>query len=458
MRSTETFDAMEKSISRRDFLKKSVAAGAAAAAVGACAKRPETPVEAGEMTYRKCGEDNVSLLGYGCMRWPFTKDSEGNEVVDQEKVNELVDHAIENGVNYFDTAPVYCRGFSETATGIALRRHPRDSYFIATKMSAYGRDLGDRQYEASIEMYHNSFKALGVDTIDYYLLHSVGGGGMERLHKRLLDIGLLDFFLAEREAGRIRHLGFSFHGDQAVFDYLLSIHDQVHWDFVQIQMNYADWRHASGRNVDAEYLYGELQKRGIPAVIMEPLLGGRLANLPDPLLSRLKTLRPDDSAASWSFRFLGSYPGVMCCLSGMVYMEHLRDNLKTFSPLVPINDNERAMLEEIATILLEYPQVNCTNCQYCMPCPYGVDIPGIFAHYNKCITEGAVATDSQSPSYRKARRAFLIGYDRSVPRLRQAAHCIGCKQCLPHCPQSIQIPKELRRIDRYVEKLKRGTL
>ena len=139
-------------------------------------------------------------------------------------------------------------------------------------------------------------------------------------------------------------------------------------------------------------------------------------------------------------------------------MEHLRDNLKTFSPLVPINDNERAMLEEIATILLEYPQVNCTNCQYCMPCPYGVDIPGIFAHYNKCITEGTVATDSQSPSYRKARRAFLIGYDRSVPRLRQAAHCIGCKQCLPHCPQSIQIPKELRRIDRYVEKLKRGTL
>ena len=449
---------MEKTISRRDFLKRGAAAGAAAVALGACASSPEAPAADGEMTFRKCGDDDVSLLGYGCMRWPFTKDAEGNEIVDQEKVNELVDYAISHGVNYFDTAPVYCRGFSETATGIALRRHPRDSYFVATKMSTFGRDLGERQYEASVEMYRNSFKNLGVDTIDYYLLHSVGGGGMERLHKRLLDIGLLDFFLAEREAGRIRHLGFSFHGDQAVFDYLLSIHDRVHWDFVQIQMNYADYRHASGRNVNAEYLYGELEKRGIPAVIMEPLLGGRLANLPDPLLRRLKTLRPDDSAASWSFRFLGSYPGVMCCLSGMVYLEHLQDNLKTFSPMVPVGEEEMAMLEEIATILLEYPQVNCTNCQYCMPCPYGVDIPGVFAHYNKCITEGYVATDSQSPTYRKARRAFLVGYDRSIPRLRQAAHCIGCKQCLPHCPQSIQIPKELRRIDRYVEKLKQSTL
>ncbi len=453
---------MEKNITRRDFLKKSAVAGAAISTISACneaaTKAPANP-GTGEMTYRHLGKDKVSLLGYGCMRWPFTKNEKGEDVVDQEQVNALVDYAIAHGVNYFDTAPVYCRGLSEESTGIALRRHPRDSYFIATKMSTFGRELGDKQYEKSLEMYENSFKKLGVDTIDYYLIHAVGGGGLEKLHRNFLDIGLLEYFMGEREKGRIRNLGFSFHGDQAVFDYLLSIHDKVHWDFVQIQMNYADWSHAKeGRNVNAKYLYEELAKRDIPAVIMEPLLGGRLANLPAPLTERLKAARPDESIASWAFRFTATFPDVMCLLSGMTYQEHLEDNLKTFCPLDPVTEKEKAMLEEVADILFDYPMVDCTACQYCMPCPYGIDIPGIFSHYNKCITEGTIATDSQSEGYKKARRAFLIGYDRSVPKLRQAAHCINCGQCMPHCPQGIRIPEELRRIDAYVEKLKQDKL
>lgn len=238
------------------------------------------------------------------------------------------------------------------------------------------------------------------------------------------------------------------------------MHDsgEARWDFVQIQMNYVDWKHASDRNVNAEYLYGELEKRGIPAVIMEPLLGGRLSRLNDHLVERLKERRPTESTASWAFRYVGSWPGVLTVLSGMTYMEHLQDNIRTYSPLEPCTGEELALLEDTAQLMLKYPTVPCTECQYCMPCPYGLDIPAIFAHYNRCVNEGNVPKDRQDPGYREARRAFLIGYDRSVPKLRQASHCIGCNQCVSHCPQSIKIPQQLRRIDRFVEQLKQGTL
>ena len=251
-------------------------------------------------------------------------------------------------------------------------------------------------------------------------------------------------------------MGWSFHGSVEVFDYLLSL--DVKWDFVQIQMNYVDWRHASGRNVNAEYLYGELAKRGIPAVIMEPLLGGRLSKLNDHLVARLKQRRPENSVASWAFRFAGTYPNVLCVLSGMTYMEHLQDNLRTYSPLEPLNEEEKEFLEETAQLMLKFPTIPCNDCKYCMPCPYGLDIPAILVHYNKCVNEGNVPKSSQDENYRRARRAFLIGYDRSVPKLRQASHCTGCNQCNPHCPQSIDIPKELQRIDAYVEQLKQETL
>ena len=228
---------------------------------------------------------------------------------------------------------------------------------------------------------------------------------------------------------------------------------------MQIQLNYVDWKHAkevNERNTDAEYLYGELAKRNIPVVIMEPLLGGRLASLNDFLMARLKQRRPDDSIASWAFRYAGTPPNVLTVLSGMTYMEHLQDNLRSYSPLDPCTDAELELLEDTAQAMLRYPSVPCTACQYCMPCPYGLDIPGIFAHYNKCINEGNVPVSSQDEDYRRARRAFLIGYDRSVPRLRQADHCIGCNQCVHHCPQGIDIPAQMRRIDDFVERLKQG--
>lgn len=193
-------------------------------------------------------------------------------------------------------------------------------------------------------------------------------------------------------------------------------------------------------------------------VIMEPLLGGRLSKLNDHLVARLKQRRPENSVASWAFRFAGTYPNVLCVLSGMTYMEHLQDNLRTYSPLEPLNEEEKEFLEETAQLMLKFPTIPCNDCKYCMPCPYGLDIPAILVHYNKCVNEGNVPKSSQDENYRRARRAFLIGYDRSVPKLRQASHCTGCNQCNPHCPQSIDIPKELHRIDAYVEQLKQETL
>jgi predicted aldo/keto reductase-like oxidoreductase len=404
-----------------------------------------------KMTYRRqngTGE-NISLLGFGMMRLPR----------EQEEVNRLVDYAIAHGVNYFDSSPVYCKGFSEKATGIALAKYPRKSYYIATKMSNFNQALWKR--EESQKMFYESLKNFNTDYIDYYLLHSIGGGGLDNFRKRFIDNGILDWLMELRAKGTIRNLGFSFHGEVEVFDWCLANDDKYHWDFVQIQMNYVDWHNAkeqNPRNVNSEYLYTELVKRGIPAVIMEPLLGGRLSKLPMHVINHLKQRRPQDSAASWAFRFCGTYPGVMTALSGMTYMEHLQDNLRTYSPLEPLSQEDLDYLENTAKLILRYPTIPCNDCQYCMPCPYGINIPAILLHYNKLVNEGAVPQDLEDPNYRQLRKQYLISYDRTIPAIRQADHCIGCGKCQSHCPQNIRIPQQLERIAKRVEELRKNIL
>lgn len=404
--------------------------------------------------------DKVSLLGYGMMRLPQTGEA-ADAPIDQEMVNRQIDYALEHGVNYFDTSPAYCEGLSEKATGDALKRYDRSSYFIATKLSNFAPETWSR--EASIEMFENSLKELQTDYVDYLLLHAIGtGSGMKEFYSRFIDNGILDYLVEQKAAGRIRNLGFSYHGDVAVFDRALAWHDEgkYHWDFVQIELNYLDWEHAkqiNPENTDAKYLYVELHKRHIPVVVMEPLLGGRLAKVPDFISTKLRQREPGRSIASWAFRFAGTPEDVLCVLSGMTYMEHLIDNTRTFSPLVPISEEENRFLMDVASDIVELKNIPCTGCRYCMPCPYGLNIPAIFAHYNKCINEGNFPNHGpEDPDYKRARRAFLIGYDRSVPKLRQASHCIACGQCVSHCPQRIAIPAQMRKIDKFVEKLKLG--
>jgi hypothetical protein len=444
-------DENRQNMSRREFLRRlGLGAGSAVALMALeplnvlAENRREADEKGGEnrMTYRvQHGSGKpVSLLGFGMMRLPNN----------QDEVNRLVDYAIEHGVNYFDTAPVYMRGESEVLTGNALVRYPREKYFVATKMSNM---WGDTSLEKAKEMYETSMRKLRVDYIDYYLLHGIGGGGMESFNQRFIDNGLLDFLLAERKAGRIRHLGWSYHGDVSVFDWLLDHQEEYHWDFCQIQMNFLDWRHASmkkGRRVDAdaEYLYAKAEKAGVQCVVMEPLRGGAFGKMADELTSQLRAVRPNDSTARWAFRWVGSYPNILTTLSGMNRMEHLKENIETFSPLEVCTEAENKLLAQIADQMSGFPTIPCTTCAYCMPCPYGVDIPGNFAYYNEAVNSHVLPLpDKTAADFAAHKQQFVDGYQKALADQKQWAYqCQDCEECLPKCPQQIRIPNQMARI------------
>ena len=441
-----------RNMSRREFIRRfGIGAGSAMALMaleplGVFAKDKKKKKKKGEqenrMTYRvQHGKgDQISLLGFGMMRLPN----------DQDEVNQLVDYAIEHGVNYFDTAPMYMGGQSEVLTGNALARHPRDKFFVATKMSNQNRRLWS--FEESKQMYEQSFERLRVDYIDYYLLHSIGGG-MDSLKGRFLDNGILEFLLKEREAGRIKNLGFSYHGDVRDFDYLLDHNDEYHWDFCQIQMNFLDWQHASlrgGRRVDAdaEYLYNKAEKTGVQCVVMEPLRGGAFGRMADELKEQLAAVRPNDSPARWAFRWVGSYPNILTTLSGMNNMEHLEENVKTFSPLETCTEAENNLLADIANQMAGFPTIPCTTCAYCMPCPYGVDIPQNFAYYNEAVNNHILPLPEKTAAdFAERKQQFTDGYHQALPDAKTWANqCQDCEECLSKCPQQIRIPNQMARI------------
>ena len=447
-------------IDRRTFLKQlGITAGSAVAAMAmeplnVFAQRGNRPADGGatadnRMTYRTqhgSGE-HISLLGLGMMRMP--RDN-------QELVNQLVDYAIAHGINYFDTAPMYGGGRSEGITGVALSRHPRDKYYVATKMSNY--DERTWSFEETKKIYENSFRELRVDYIDYYLLHGIGLGGMHNFEGRFINNGMLDFLVKEREAGRIRHLGFSYHGDVRVFDWLVDRNDEYHWDMAQIQMNYLDWRHASlnksGRkqDADAEYLYNKLEKAGIQTVVMEPLRGGSLTRMQQEHVSQLQALRPNDQMAEWAFRWAATHPNILTTLSGMNLMEHLEQNVKTFSPLDPCTQAENELLEKIADDMAGIPVIPCTTCAYCMPCPYGVDIPGNFSFYNDAVNKHLLPLpETSAPDYAKRQKSFVAEYRRALPSAKRANQCVDCEACLSKCPQQIRIPNQMGRIVSLLE-------
>ena len=296
-------------------------------------------------------------------------------------------------------------------------------------------------------MFEDSLRFLRTDYVDNYLLHAIGNGGFETFSKRYLENGALDWCVEQRAQGRIRNLGFSFHGDPKAFEWCLDNHDKYKWDFCQIQMNYVDWRHAqevNTRNLDAKYLYERLTALGIPVVIMEPLLGGRLARYNYALASELNPIDPGASLAKWALRFCGSFPNVLTILSGMTETKFIDENVATFSPLKPCTEEEFAALERAAVAMLKLHAIPCNYCNYCMPCPYGLDIPAILTFRNNVITA------KTPPSTRET----LDMYRTLVPdMLRRAERCTACNRCKMHCPQNIDISSELAAIDKWVDSL-----
>ena len=438
-------------MNRREFLRRlGIGAGAAMAlmameplnVLAKDRKKVDKSSLANHMTYRiqHGSGEQISLLGFGMMRLPNN----------QDEVNRLVDYAIEHGVNYYDTAPMYMGGQSEVLMGNALSRHPREKYYVATKMSNQNRRSW--AFDDSKAMYERSMEKLKVDYIDYYLLHGIGGG-MDSLKGRFLDNGVLEFLLKEREAGRIKHLGFSYHGDVRDFDWLLDHQDDYHWDFCQIQMNFLDWRHASMRggrrsDADAEYLYDKCKKTGVQCVIMEPLRGGAFGRMAQELTDQLKAVHPDDSPARWAFRWVGSYPNILTTLSGMNRMEHVKENVETFSPLEVCTEAENKLLANIADQMSGFPTIPCTTCEYCMPCPYGVDIPGNFAYYNEAVNSHVLPLpDKSAADFAARKQQFVDGYQKALADQKKWAYqCQDCEECLSKCPQQIRIPNQMARI------------
>lgn len=403
----------------------------------------------------------VSALGMGCMRLPMlaSATSPRGPEIDEQAAFRLIDYALAAGINYFDTAWFYHSGASESVLGKALARHPRESWHLATKMP--GRIIESLDHAKLV--FAEQLKKCRTDYFDFYQLHAVMS--VPSYKKVYEDMGVLDFLLEQREKGVIRHLGWSFHGDMEALDYLLA--RNAGWDYAMLQLNYHDLLHRlvipgkraamtglKNAPAPADIMYQKVRDAGIPIVVMEPLLGGRLARLSKKARKPLNDARPDMSAAAWAFRYAGNLPGVLTVLSGMTYMDHLQENLKTFSPLEPFTSGEEKALQEAVQLFLNQESISCTTCGYCMPCPYGVDIPGVFAHYNRSLD------DEFFPGGREGDkdmvRAYLASYDRAVPRLRQAARCTGCGKCAPACPAMIDIPAELARLGSLEETLRNG--
>jgi hypothetical protein len=355
-------------------------------------------------------------LGFGLMRLPTT-----NDVIDIEAVKRMVDAYMEKGFNYFDTAYVYHGGESEVAANKALvSRYPRDSFFLATKLPAWEvHSLADRD-----RVFNEQLERTGAGYFDFYLLHSLEDGNN---YDSYVKYDCFNWAKEKVAEGKIRHFGFSFHGTPALLNKVLDEHPEV--EFVQIQLNYTDWNNPL---VHSGELYDILHKRGVPTIVMEPVKGGSLANLSDDLQSMMKAYRPNNSIASWAFRFVASLEGVTTILSGMSNEEQMNDNLNTFTNFEPLDNKEREIIDTVVKTLQEKPLIQCTACRYCCDgCPSNINIPEIFKALN---TKRLYPND--------ARPNFFYGG--LADRGGRAKDCIACAQCEGVCPQHLPIIELLK--------------
>ena len=408
---------------RRDFLKGLLTA-AALAPVSRLAAAGKKSDSTGEVRRKNYKDSSLSLpmLGFGMMRLPRKKNS---SEIDYEKTAAMFDRAMKAGINYFDTAYFYLGGRSESCAGDLLSKYPRESYFLTSKMP-----VGHLKTAADLErIFNEQLKKCKTGYFDFYMLHALNASSWKK-SKRLK---VYEFLAKKKAEGKIRKLGFSFHDTPAVLEEIASAYP---WDFAQIQLNYLDWTLYQSKEQ-----YEILTKKGIPVIVMEPLRGGALANL-NPAANRiLSNAAPGKSAASWAFRYVGSLPNVLITLSGMTCMEHLEDNISTFKDFVPLSANDRKVLDAALVAYRKGLAVPCTDCRYCMPCPVDVAIPRIFALYNQMKLSGH-------------KGAFNRAY-RAIDEDSRASACVACGKCVKACPQKINIPEQLKKIDQEYKRMNR---
>lgn len=374
--------------------------------------------------YIKSLDVSLPLLSFGAMR--FEKKEDGT--IHAEKAKAMIDRAMAEGINYFDTAMPYLAGQSEVFLGEALSKFPRGSYFLADKLPIYYiKEEGDmeRYFQQQLERCQTEY-------FDFYLVHSLSDAA--RLEP-FETFKLYDFMVKAKAEGKIKHIGFSFHGNAKTLRYLLDTYD---WEFVQLQINYYDWV-----ELNAKELYDILDERGIPCFVMEPVKGGFLSSLPNRVEKLMLDYAPDASLSSWALRWVASHGNIATVLSGMSNAEQVEDNIRTFTDLQPVTPEEDAILGAVTEQLQKVNAIPCTRCAYCMPCPAGVKIPSIFNIYN---------------NYKKTESlAFLkMQYNNTniILPSQRADVCVKCGVCMAECPQKIQIPDRLEEIHHLFAQLK----
>lgn len=361
-------------------------------------------------THEKFGK--VSKLGFGAMRFPKKGDQ-----IDQEQVNAMIKAAYDAGVNYFDTAYVYGGGASEIALGKALKQFPRDSFFLADKHPFYNL----KTMEERDTFFNTSLERCGVDYFDFYLIHAVNGKNA----KGIIDYDMVNWAVQKKKEGKIRYLGFSMHDTIDLLNELLALHD---WDFVQIQYNYLDTEGEPGTKG-----YEELVKRNIPITIMEPLKGGVLVNIPENLTKPFRDIGMSNQEIA--FRWIAEKKGILTVLSGMSSIEQTEDNLRIFSNLESLTDEQNAAIAQVKKNIIDAQKVGCTGCAYCMPCPMGINIPASFKAWNT-----KAMNDSTN---------WISGADIDAETIKK---CVECGQCMNHCPQKINVPEKLKELLAYYGK------
>ncbi len=369
------------------------------------------------MIYKSFRDMKLSALGFGCMRLPVIKGD--YSAIDQAAVDEMISYAMDKGVNYYDTAYGYHDGYSERALGKSLKRYPRDRWYIADKFPGYDLANMDRIEQ----IFEEQLERCGVDYFDFYLFHNVCEMNIDAyLDEQKYD--LFGYLTKQKKAGRIKHLGFSAHGAYDVMKRFLDAYGKD-MEFCQIQLNYLDWDF-QGAKKKVELL----REHSIPIWVMEPVRGGKLANLPKGS-DKLKALRPDETIPAWAFRFIQGVDGVCVTLSGMSDMQQVKDNIATFETEKPLNEKELKVLSEITDDMIKADSLPCTKCRYCTShCPKGLDIPALLELYNEHkITGGGFIAPMALMTYAEDKKPSA---------------CIGCRSCEAVCPQQIKVSEAMK--------------